>query len=448
VTNVATKQTTTDRPTRRTSARTTVSPNGAHPAVPAPLRLTRDEARLIAVAAQRLDRRPPANKPRTKAMVEETIRAIGCVQLDTISVITRTHETVIWSRLGPYDPSHVAALHYPDGVLMEQWAHAAALVPIEFFPYLRRSMAFFKTRYEKWFGENEALLDRVRGAIRERGPLQARFFERPPGPKPPEWTWYGGKPEREALDALWTIGELMVLKRDGFQRTYELTERLLPEAHEGPLPPLEEQHRWFVERALDCLGIATPRWIADYFRTGGMPHVRMPYARAELTAMAAEGKAFPVEVDGWSEPTWLSPTALATLDEIRAGRRRPTLTTLLTPFDNLIWHRGRTADLFGFDYKIEVYTPAPKRRYGYYNMPILHQGKLIGRLDPSYDRRAKVLTVKALHLEPGVKPTDRIAAATAFALRDLLTFLGGQDIGVLRSDPPEFGEMVQRAVQG
>src|SRR5688500_7627004 len=138
VTDVATKQTTTGRSQRAKSASPVASANGLHPAIAAPLRLTRDEARLIAVAAQRLDRRPPAIQRRTKAMVEETIRAIGCIQLDTISVITRTHETVLWSRLGPYDPAHVAALHYPDGALMEQWAHAAALVPVEFFPYLRR----------------------------------------------------------------------------------------------------------------------------------------------------------------------------------------------------------------------------------------------------------------------------------------------------------------------
>jgi uncharacterized protein YcaQ len=192
--------------------------------------------------------------------------------------------------------------------------------------------------------------------------------------------------------------------------------------------------------------VATPRWVGDYFRTGAVPHAHPKIAAVELRSLTAEGKAVPVEVDGWSEPTWISAASLERLEALRSGQRRPTLTTLLTPFDNLIWHRGRTADLFGFDYKIEVYTPAPKRRYGYYNMPILHQGRLVGRLDPSYDRRAKVLTVKALHLEPGVKPTDRLAGAVAFALRDLLTFLGGDEFGVLQSDPPGFGAMVQRAV--
>jgi uncharacterized protein YcaQ len=412
-----------------------------------PVQLSRDEACLLAVAAQGLDRRPPARVRRDKDLLLATIRHLGCIQLDTISVISRSHETVLWSRLGPYDPALLSELHYPDEALIEYWAHAAALVPIDYFPYFRRYMASFAERYADWFKENQPLLDRVLGAVRERGPLPARHFERPEGPKPDPWTWYGGKPERQALDALWTIGELMILKREAFQRTYELTERLLPGARDGDLPPLEEEQRWFTGRALTALGVATPRWVADYFRSGSKPHVHFTAAAKTLAALADEGLAVPAEVEGLSDPTWISRESRALLEELRSGGKKPSLTTLLTPFDNLIWHRGRTADLFGFDYKIEVYTPAPKRIYGYYNMPILHRGRLVGRLDPSYDRRARVLTVRTLHLEPGVTPTDRLAAAVAEALHDLLAFLGGQDIGILASNPPTFGPLLQRAIE-
>lgn len=427
------------------AAAETPAPADRMPSSSEPMRLNRDEARLLAVHAQGLDRRPVFRNGPSKAQILETIRALGCIQLDTISVISRTHETVLWSRLGPYDPALLAELHYPDGALIEYWVHAAALVPTEFFPYLRRRMVFYAEQ-DAWAREHADVLARVRDRIQEGGPLASRAFERGEGPRPDPWTWWGGKPERRALDALWSAGDLVVLKRDGFQRTYELTERVLPGAREAPLPTEAEQRRWFVARALRALGVATPRWTADYFRGGSRPHVPPREAAAELTAMAAEGLACPVVVEGLDERAWLAPAEAAHLAELRAGRRRPTLTTLLSPFDNLVWHRGRTAALFGFDYRLESYTPAPKRRYGYYTLPILHRGRLVGRLDPSYDRRGRVLTVKALHLEPGTRADDRLALALAGALWDLCGFLGGSEVGLLTCDPPGFAPLLQAAL--
>ncbi len=410
-----------------------------------PIHLSREEARWLAVAAQRLDRRPPARQRRDKALLLDTIRAIGCLQLDTISVISRTHETVLWSRVGPYDPAELRALHYPDGDLFEYWLHAAALAPIEFFPYMREYMTT-RAASDGWHRENRAVMDRVLDTIRERGPVSSRDFERPEGPAPGPWSWWGGKPERHALNFLWWHGEVMVLKRDGFQRSYDLTERVLPHAFNG-LPPDEASHRrWIMTYAMSALGVATPAWAADYFRTSGQPHVPVRLAHAELQAMAAEGLIAPVIVDWTTDPVWIGHKEIALLGELRAGRKRPVLTTLLSPFDSLIWHRGRTASLFEFDYRIECYTPAPKRRYGYYSLSILHRGRLVGRLDPSYDRRARVLTIRSLHLEPMVRPSERLAAAIAASLHDLLTFLRGQDIGIIASDPPEFGAVVQRAI--
>ena len=410
-----------------------------------PIRITRDEARLLAVAAQGLDRRPPARVPRDKGLVLATIRALGCVQLDTISVISRSHETVLWSRLGPFDPSLVWELFDPDGALIEHWLHAAAIAPVEFFPYLRRLMV--RRAADEWAAANREVLDRVLAAIAARGPLQSRHFERPDGPKPPAWSWYGGKPERQALDALWSSGELVILRRDGFQRVYELTERRFPGLRDGAEPSSEAQRRFFTGRALRALGVATPRWVADYFRTGGRPHVPPADAAAELRALAEDGLAIPVAIEGLSGPAWLSQDALAKLDDLRSSRGRPVLTTLLSPFDSLTWHRGRTTDLFAFDFRLECYTPAPKRRYGYYNLSILHRGRLVGRLDPSYDRRSGLLSVRALHLEPGIRPTEPLAAAVAGALRDLLAFLGGRAVTILASDPSVFGPLVQHATE-
>ncbi len=416
---------------------------GDVPSAATPLTLTRDEARLLAVAAQGLDRRPRGRA--TRARLLATIRHLGCVQLDTISVVSRSHETVLWSRLGPYDPADLAALHYPDGHLIEYWAHAAALVPVELFPCFRRMMAFYADR-DGWAVANRDVLDRVLARVRDGGPVASRDFERPDGVAAGPWDWYGAKPDRRALDALWTAGELMVLKRDGFQRTYELTERVLPGALDGDPPPLAEQHRTFTRRALAALGVATPRWAADYFRTGSRPHLPPAAAAATLAALADAGEAVPATVDGLAEPAWVAPGMLGRLADLRAGRGRPTLTTLLSPFDNLIWTRARTEALFGFEYRLESYTPAPKRRYGYYTLPILHRGRLVGRLDPSYDRKSRFLTVRALHLEPGVRPTAALAAAVAWALSDLATFLGAAEVGVLLSDPEPFAPLVQSAL--
>lgn len=410
-------------------------------------RLTLDEARMLAVHAQRLDRRPPL--PRASARVKqrllETVRHLGCVQIDTISVISRSHETVLWSRLGAYNPALFDEIYYPDGALCEYWAHAAAFLPIESLPYYRSAMDWYRAKYEapgSWAEREAATLARVLATIRDNGPSASRHFERPEGPRPDPWTWWGGKPERQALDHLWSCGDLMVRRRQGFQRVYDLTERIAPELHEGEPPAAAEMKRHFVTAGLRAMGIGTPAWVGDYFRSFGVRHVSPRDAAAELAAMAEQGLAVPAEVEGLSEPAWLDPAMLPKLAELRAGRGRPTLTTLLSPFDNLIWYRPRTSALFGFEYRIECYTPEPKRIYGYYTLPILHRGRLVGRLDPSYDRRHRRLTIKAAHLEPGVRPTAALANAVAGALRDLSSFLGGGEIVVLRSDPEPFAAMV------
>jgi uncharacterized protein YcaQ len=410
-------------------------------------RLTLDEARMLAVIAQRLDRRPAL--PRSPALVKQRlldmVRHLGCVQIDTISVISRSHETVLWSRLGAYDPALFDQLYFPDGALFEYWAHAAAFVPIETLPYYVRAMAKYRAKYESpgsWAEREAATLDRVLSAIRERGPMGSRHFERPDGPPAEPWSWYGGKPDRQALDHLWSRGDLMVQRRQGFQRVYDLTERIAPDITSGALPTEAEDRRHFVATALRAMGVAAPAWIADYFRFGGLRHLTLAQVPGEMANLVTDGLAVPVAIEGVPGPAWLDPALLPRLAELRAGKGRPTLTTLLSPFDNLIWYRPRTEALFGFEYRIECYTPAPKRKYGYYTLPILHRGRLVGRLDPSYDRRRRSLTIKAIHLEPGVAPTTGLVNAVASALRDLGDFLGGGEVAVVRSEPAGFAALL------
>jgi uncharacterized protein YcaQ len=411
------------------------------------LTLSIAEARALATMASRLDRRPRATRDHAtqKARLLETIRHLGCVQLDTISVVSRAHETALWTRLGAYDPALLGELHAPDGLLTEYWAHAAAIIPIETFPYFRDAMDAYRAKYDQhdWIIENRQVVDGVLKLIRENGAMASRHFQRPEGRKPEAWEWYGGKPARQALDHLWSCGDIMVARREsGFQRVYDLTDRLIPAELLACRPPAEDRQRFFTTGALRALGVATPRWIADYFRDWARPYSTAKAVAAGMKTLEAEGLALPVAVEGFSEPVWLDPALLPQLDDLRAGKGRPTLTTLLSPFDNLIWHRGRMADLWDFQYKIEVYTPAPKRVYGYYTMPILHRGRLVGRLDPSFDRKNRILTIRKVFLEPDEAATEPLAKAIAGALWDFAAFLGADEVSLLAAEPESFGSML------
>jgi uncharacterized protein YcaQ len=366
------------------------------------------------------------------------IRTLGAVQLDSISVVARSHETVLWSRLGQFDTRMVGELYHPDLLVTEYWAHAAAIVPVELLPQFRRRMAHYKDPssdlYARW-APDVAVNELVLATIRERGPLPSRAFERPEGPRPAAWSWWGGKPAKKALDYLWTCGDLAVVKREGFQRVYDLMERQFPGLADQELPTIEEERRAFVTRALSAMGVGTARWVADYFRTGGQYHVPLRDVVAELRALDCEGLAVPVTLPNGAVRAWIDPVMLPLLSDIRAGKVPAIRTTLLSPFDNLIWFRERTLTLFDFDYRLESYTPAPKRRYGYYTLPILHQGSIVGRLDPSYDRKRRMLTVKALHLEPGVAVTRELAADLSEALQKYSVFLGGGEVVVVAGEP-------------
>jgi uncharacterized protein YcaQ len=400
--------------------------------------LSRDEARWLAVIASGLDRRPFRRKPTADDLLA-TIKSLGMVQLDTISVISRTHETVLWSRLGPYDPSLMASLYDPGLAITEYLAHAAAIVPVETMSLFRSYMERVRGRTE-WSAEarNREVMDRVLERIAAEGPTASRHFERPDdGRRAQQWEWYGLKPERRALDALWLRGETMLRKRDsGFTRVFDLPDRVIPGFWEADPIPDEERDRVFVRKAMSALGVGTARWVADYFRTGGPSHVPIGRSRALLQECA--GEVVRVVVPGIEEPTWIDPALAGRVDEFRRGRQRPSLTTFLSPFDNLVWNRDRDLQLFDFEYRLECYTPAPKRKYGYYTLPILYRGRVIGRLDPSYDRKKKVLTIKALHLEPWVRPSVAMAQSIVHAIEDLLRFLGGRPGTwvLLQADPP------------
>lgn len=384
--------------------------------------LTRREAQALAVIAQGLAASPPKRRVRLDDL-RDLVHRLGCVQLDTISVISRSHETVAFSRLGPYDPGLWEQLYEPEHAITEYWAHAAAIIPMDDLHLFRPSMERTRERLRTEYADQQPIRDAVLERIRDQGPMASRHFDAPEGPAGKAWDWYGRKPEREALADLWSEGSLILRRRENFQRVFDVAERLAPDLWAREICE-EERVQALARKALSALGVTTVPWLSDYFRTGGRPHLPRPLANEAVSALARMGDAILVEIEGIADPAWMSVDLVPALDRLRARSGWPTRTTLLSPFDNLTWFRPRGTQLWDFTYRLECYTPAPKRIYGYYSLPILHRGRLVGRLDPSYDRKQKVLTIKAIHWEPTVRPNDAMKRAVSKAIGELCEFLG------------------------
>ena len=404
-------------------------------------RISMQTARWVMLAAQGLDRAP--DRPAVKAAVLEAVRRMQVLQIDTIHVIQRSPYLVLWSRLGDYRPEWLDEL-LAEGALFEYWAHAMCFLPIEDYPLYRRRMldAMSDKKWPmkwavKFIHENPKVIERMRSHLRENGAVRSAEFEnknRPPG------GWWNWKEEKDVLESLFLTGELMIARRQKFQRVYDLRERVLPSVDDSALPSTEELRRTLTLRAVSALGIALPGWVHDYFR---QPKMGMP---RYLESLAAEGLLLKVELEGFEGPAYIHPGRLDLLEEAVSGKREPTLTMLLSPFDPLVWDRQRARDLFDFDYTIECYTPAAKRRYGYFNMPILHHGRLVGRLDPKAHRAEGLFEIKAVYLEPGVRVTSELVTDLADTLRRLAVWHNTPDIVVRQADPPKLAKMLNAVV--
>jgi uncharacterized protein YcaQ len=395
--------------------------------------LDRREARALAVIAQGLAYRPSRRKVRLHDL-ERMVSQLGCVQLDTISVISRSHETVAFSRLGPYDTALWEQLYEPHHAITEYWAHAAAIIPMENLHLFRPHMKRVRVRLAEVDSDQEVVRTAVLERIRNEGPLASRHFEAPKGSSTAAWDWYGRKPEREALADLWSEGRLILRRRENFQRIFDVPEQLAPDLWTREIDE-DERLMALALKAMSALGVTTVSWLADYFRTGGQPYLPRPAALRMLDRMVKEADAIPVTIEGVEGPAWMSRELVPVLDNLRNRRGWPTRTALLSPFDNLIWYRPRGEQLWNFHYRLECYTPAAKRVYGYYSLPILHRGRLVGRLDPSFNRKKQLLTIKSFHWEPKIRPNEAMKRAVGKAIGELCQFLGTEpDRWVFASD--------------
>jgi uncharacterized protein YcaQ len=399
----------------------------------------------------------PRARPLTSGRLLRFAEDVGGIQLDSINVVDRAHHLTVWSRFGPYDRAGLDRLVYRRRLLFEYWAHAACLVPTSTLAWWRRAMLDYTLRHtgwSDWLRRNGRVLARVRAAVEANGPMANADFEarRPRGGRGGWWDW---KPVQHALHYLWMSGALGVHSRRHFHKRFDLLDRMMPALAELAPVTAEVFARWHVERSLHAMGAATEADLRGYLT---FPRFAPGARREALRSMIGDGTVVECQVEG-APGRWL---VLARDVRALARARRTTVpsrgTTLLAPFDSMMWYRDRVARLFGFDYRIEVYTPGDKRVHGYYTLPALHDGHLVGRVDAKTHRAERRLEIRHVHLEPwfaGGTPApvrgERVdqeagLAGLADAFRSLAAFVGADGVDVRRVTPSRLLAPLARAV--
>lgn len=393
-------------------------------------------ARALHLAAQGM-----LQAPRRKAGKDDVLAAIrrmGVLQIDTISVVARSPYLVLWSRLGDYDQEWLGE-HLAEGRLFEYWAHEACFVPIEDYGLFRHRMldpgAMGWKYSETWMRERATEVEAVLAHIRQHGPTRSSDFERTDGQAGGWWEW---KPEKRSLEVLFTSGALMIARRHNFQRVYDLAERVHPTWRDSDTPHIGETRRRLALNAVRALGVCKAAWIPDYYRTR-RPHV-------DVETLADAGELLRARVQGWDEPVYIHPDHAQLAERAAAGALAPGVTSLLSPFDPIVWDRRRALELFNFDYRLECYTPAAKRRYGYFTLPILRRGALVGRVDAKAHRREGLFELKLVELEPGVRLSERLCADIAGAILRCARWHGCPEVLPGRVVPEAFGAMLAGAL--
>lgn len=396
--------------------------------------ITAEAARLLLMGAQGL-LEDPARGAGALAL-RKLIERMGFVQLDSINVVERAQHLTLGSRLDNYSHAHFNALLEKERSLFEHWTHDASAVPTKWFAYWKPRFERDRERVMKnrWWRERMGrdpfrVIDEVRERIAREGPQRSQDFERAAGGDGvASSAWWGWKPQKAALEFLWTTGELMVLRRDNFQKVYDLTERVLPAHHVAPRPDEREYVEWACRTALERLVVATPKELAQFWDA-----VDLAQAKTWCEEALIDGRitAVVVEAADGSKPK----QAFAATDwerRVRALSAPPERTRLLSPFDPVLRDRARARRLFGFDYRFEAFVPGPQRQYGYYVLPILEGDRLVGRLDPKFERREGLLSVRRIYWEPKVRATRLRLKNLERAVERLARLIGASRVALPR----------------
>jgi uncharacterized protein YcaQ len=375
--------------------------------------LSADEARGLALRAQgfgQSDHLEPI----------QLLEQLGAIQMDSVNVLARNHLLVPFARTGPYSVADLHTAIYARRRGFEYWGHMASWLPIDDYRYFLPRMARMRESTRGWWArvrtDHAELYPLVLERIRAEGALGAADFE---DPRSGRGTWWDWKPAKLVLEDLLDQGSLMCASRTaGFARLYDLPERVLPAGLDTTDPGRAVATRHLLLRGLRGLGVATAPEMADYYRLKPADGIK-----AGIQALVDEGAIVQVEVEGWRGPLFATPSALE--GDLSVPEHRP---TFLAPFDNLLWERSRVERIFGFRYRVEIYVPEPKRQYGYFVLPLLAHGMLVGRADLKFDRKESVLRVRGLWLEDG-EPAEAQSA-----LRALARHLGARDIDLAGFD--------------
>ena len=399
------------------------------------MNLTPDHVRTALLHAQGLTELPIGGA--AKEDLRATIRRMHVLQIDTISVVNRSPYLVLHSRVGAYPQQWLTDL-LAERALFEYWSHAACFLPIENYRHYRPFMLKRRapdSQTSQWLAKSniQPAIDHVRQTIREKGEVRSADFEGTDGPK---GTWGAWKDEKVALEYLFDIGELMVIRRDGFQRVYAPQEHAHP-WDDSQSQTVEDSHKAWIEQTALALGAARAAWYADYFR------IKKADALKVLKELVQEGVIDEVSVKGETVPYYIHRDFKKTLNQIADGVIVPERTVLLSPFDPVVWDRNRLLAMFGMDYKIEVYTPEAKRKYGYFSLPILHGNRMVGRLDPKAHRAQGRFEVKAIHLEPGIAIDEGLVHGLAGAIRDFADWHGTPQVEIGPSNPAPLSDALR-----
>lgn len=377
------------------------------------------QVRLLALQSQGLLQE---NFGKSKKVTLNSIEHLGYVQIDTLAVVVRAHHHTLWSRLPDYNEKFLNELLEKDKSIFEYWSHAASYLPMSDYRFsLPRKKAYSEGK-SHWFAQDKKLNKYVFDRIKAEGPLQSKDFEhirKGPG------NWYEWKPAKRALEQLFMEGKLMVAKRQGFQKVYNLTERVLPTNVNATMPSAQEYAEHLIKKAIQSHGIVNENEIA-YLRNGLKETINKVLKR-----LLKEGTLVEINIEGFEKALFVtSPEQLKSIEKVK--HKHPI--HILSPFDNLVIQRKRLQTIFNFDYQVECYVPEPKRKFGYFCLPVLYGDTFIARFDPKADRASKTFYIKTMHFEKGFKPVDDFNKAFAQKLKAFATFNGCDKIEIDKAD--------------
>lgn len=362
----------------------------------------------------------------------ENLTTLGCLQLDTINVLERSHYLVMWSRVGSYKKEQLDRLLFPDRRVFEYWAHAACLIPVEHYRFFLHSISEhrkeMKGKAEKWLGGKTGLLDEVLKRIRKDGPLSSKDFVDDRGER--GQGWWDWKPAKIALELLFWAGLLMVDHREKFQRYYDLTENVLPSSVDLSEPTEFERKIFFLMRTLNSWGLARASEFKDYYtKWSTKTNLNAKGIESTIKQLVKDEALIDVHIEDMKNPHYILSRDLDRFNQL--GGEEAELfegVVFLSPFDNMTWCKPRIRELFGFSLKLEAYVPKFKRIYGYYSLNILYKDRFVGRLDPKHHRKDHLLEVKSLHLEEGFQPDNVFKEKLILAFQSLMDFLNIEEI--------------------